>query len=79
VAFENLAEETRTLAHEIAHGPRAALGYMKENLNRALTNDLKTCLGMEADRMVRSTRTEDHKEAVRAFLEKRPPAFDNPD
>ena len=79
VAFENLAEETRTLAREIAHGPRAALGYMKENLNRALTNDLKTCLGMEADRMVRSTRTEDHKEAVRAFLEKRPPAFDNPD
>lgn len=78
VTFENLAEETRTLAHEIAHGPRAALGYMKENLNRALTTDLKTCLAMEADRMVRSTRTDDHKEAVRAFLDKRSPQFDSP-
>ncbi len=79
VPFETLAEDTAALAQEIAHGPRAALGYMKENLKRALTADLKTCLAMEADRMVRSTRTEDHQEAVRAFLEKRSPRFDHPE
>ena len=64
-----------SLAREIAGGPPIALGYMKENLNRALTADLKTCLAMEADRMVRCGQTEDHREAVAAFLEKRLPQF----
>jgi enoyl-CoA hydratase/carnithine racemase len=48
---------------------------MKENLNRASVADLRTCLEMEADRMVRCTRTEDHREAVKAFLDKRKPEF----
>jgi enoyl-CoA hydratase/carnithine racemase len=48
---------------------------MKENLNRAAVMDLKTCLAHEADRMVRCTRTNDHKEAVGAFLDKRTPVF----
>jgi 2-(1,2-epoxy-1,2-dihydrophenyl)acetyl-CoA isomerase len=48
---------------------------MKENLNRALTQDLRTCLGIEAEHMARIAMTEDHREAVRAFLEKRPPIF----
>jgi enoyl-CoA hydratase/carnithine racemase len=52
-----------------------AIRFMKENLNRAQTADLRTCLGMEADRMVRCTQTQDHREAVAAFLEKRPPTF----
>ena len=52
-----------------------AIRYMKENLNRAITADLKTCLAMEADRMVRCTQTQDHREAVKAFLEKRPAEF----
>jgi enoyl-CoA hydratase/carnithine racemase len=48
---------------------------MKENLNRAITCDLATTLQIEADRLVSCTGTEDHKEAVRAFLEKRAPVF----
>lgn len=71
----NLERATRTLAGQIANGPPIAMQYMKENLNRALGADLATILQMEADRMVRCTRTEDHKEAVRAFMEKRPPEF----
>jgi 2-(1,2-epoxy-1,2-dihydrophenyl)acetyl-CoA isomerase len=70
-----LAEETQALAARIAGGPPIALRYMKENLNRAATADLKTCLELEADRMVRCTRTDDHREAVRAFLAKRAPEF----
>ena len=73
--FDTLQEETRALAQQLADGPRTAIRYMKENLNRALTADLRTCLAMEADRMVRVGATADHKEAVRAFMEKRPPRF----
>ena len=73
--FDALQEETHTLAQQLADGPRTAIRYMKENLNRALTTDLRTCLAMEADRMVRVGATADHKEAVRAFMEKRPPRF----
>ena len=50
---------------------------MKENLNRALTEDLRSCLRYEADRQVRGAFTEDYKEAVQAFLEKRTPEFHN--
>jgi enoyl-CoA hydratase/carnithine racemase len=48
---------------------------MKDNLNRALVHDLQACLDVEADRMVEGAQTEDYLEAVRAFSEKRPPAF----
>ena len=78
VPFDGLAKEAHDLARQLADGPRAALAYMKENVNRAATADLRTCLAMEADRMARCAATADHREAVRAFLEKRPPRFDQP-
>ena len=78
VPFDDLQDEARTLAAQIANGPRTALRYMKENLNRALSADFRTCLAMEADRMSRSAQHEDHREAVRAFLEKRAPRFGHP-
>ena len=58
-----------------AEGPLVAQRYMKENLNRALTSDLLTCLDAEAMAMSRCRSTEDHKEAVAAFVEKRAPNF----
>ena len=77
--FGDLQAQARAMALDLADGPRAALRYMKENLNRAAAGaDLRACLAAEADRMVRSTATADHREAVRAFMEKRPPAFDHP-
>ena len=76
--FDALREEAQALARQLANGPRTALRYMKENINRALTADFKTCLAMEADRLIRSAATEDHREAVSAFMEKRPPAFRRP-
>lgn len=75
VPFDDLAARTRELAAQIAAGPPVALRFMKENLNRAVQADLRSCLAMEADRMVRCTRTEDHREAVAAFLAKREPEF----
>ena len=48
---------------------------MKDNLNRAIVADLETCLDIEADRMVRGAMTDDYREAVQAFSEKREPVF----
>ncbi len=75
--FDDLAAESRGLALELANGPRGALRLMKQNVNRAVLGDLRACLAGEAEGMVRSVRTADHKEAVRAFLEKREPRFES--
>ncbi|MDA0982062.1 MAG: enoyl-CoA hydratase [Proteobacteria bacterium] len=75
VADEELAPCTAELAKQIASGPPLAIRYMKQNINRATQADFKTCLDWEADRLVRVAQTQDHKEAVRAFIEKRKPVF----
>ena len=75
VPDDKLQEEAMALAKRIASGPPIAIRYMKENMNRAVTQDLRTCLDMEADRLVRVSQTEDFREAVKAFVEKRPPTF----
>ena len=78
VPFDELQETANGLARRIANGPREAIRYMKENVNFALGANLKASLAQEADRMVRCSRTDDHREAVRAFMEKRPPRFNYP-
>ncbi len=75
VADDQLMARTQALAESIAAGPPIALRYMKENLNRAVGTDMRSALALEADRMVRCTRTEDHREAVQAFIGKRKPTF----
>ena len=62
-------------AARIAAGPPIALRYMKDNLNRALTDSLESVLDIEAERMVQGAGTEDYEEAVKAFAEKRAPLF----
>lgn len=76
VSAEQLEEEAFGLAARIASGPPIAMRWMKANLNRALTDDLETCLRYEADRMVRGALTDDYLEAVAAFAEKRKPVFE---
>ena len=76
--YEEVRDQARTLALDIANGPRTALRYMKENVNRAVNSDLKACLTGEARALMQCSRTEDHKEAVRAFMEKRSPNFNSP-
>jgi enoyl-CoA hydratase/carnithine racemase len=75
VPDERLEEEARALAHRLAAGPTVAFGLMKQNLDRALRADLPTCLSHEARGTVASFQTEDHREAVAAFVEKRRPKF----
>lgn len=70
-----LSDQALAFANEIASGPPIAHRLMKENLNRALHHELKECLAAEAVAMTRAGQTEDHKEAAKAFVEKRDPEF----
>ena len=76
VADDELAGETMALAERLANGPAIALRYMKRNLNVALHGTLSEGLDSEAYGMLRSRASDDHKEAARAFVEKRPPSFE---
>jgi enoyl-CoA hydratase/carnithine racemase len=71
----SLQAEAFALAKSIAEGPALALRAMKENLDEAPHIDYGTALHRESERLVGCSRTEDHKEAVQAFVEKRKPAF----
>jgi 2-(1,2-epoxy-1,2-dihydrophenyl)acetyl-CoA isomerase len=70
-----LEEETMALASRLARGPRVAYRYMKRNMNAAETASLKDMLDLEAWHHTRTGMTEDHREAARAFVEKREPQF----
>lgn len=76
VPAAELEKQTRELALRLASGPSVAYRYMKENLNRAARGaDVFECLDLEATHHVHTGLTEDHREAARAFVEKREPVF----
>jgi 2-(1,2-epoxy-1,2-dihydrophenyl)acetyl-CoA isomerase len=74
-APEDLEARTRDIARRLASGPTVAYRYMKENLNRALSGDVDDCLDLEATHHIHCGQTEDHREASKAFVEKREPRF----
>ena len=76
VPAAELEKATHELALRIANGPTVAYRYLKENLNRAASGaDVFDCLDLEATHHVHTGLTEDHREAARAFVEKREPTF----
>jgi 2-(1,2-epoxy-1,2-dihydrophenyl)acetyl-CoA isomerase len=75
VPDEELATVTMELARSLAQGPSVALSLMKSNLNCAESGGLAEPLDMEAAHQVQTGRTEDHREAAKAFVEKRAPVF----
>lgn len=72
---ETLMDEVMARARQLADGPRVALRYMKENLNRAVFGELADCSDLEVTHHAHTSTTEDHREAARAFVEKREPTF----
>jgi enoyl-CoA hydratase/carnithine racemase len=70
-----LQDEAFALAKSMAEGPAMALRYMKDNLDEAQLFDFATARDQEAERLIRTTMTADHREAVQAFIEKRKPVF----
>jgi 2-(1,2-epoxy-1,2-dihydrophenyl)acetyl-CoA isomerase len=75
IGHETLESYVSEIASTIAHGPTTSFRYMKANVNLAATTDFRTLLDREAETHLRCGMTEDHKEGVRAFMEKRQPRF----
>jgi 2-(1,2-epoxy-1,2-dihydrophenyl)acetyl-CoA isomerase len=75
VPDDRLGDATMELARSLAQGPQIALSLMKRNMNCAESDGLVQLLDMEAANMVQAARTEDHREAARAFVDKRAPVF----
>jgi 2-(1,2-epoxy-1,2-dihydrophenyl)acetyl-CoA isomerase len=75
VADGDLAKETMALAKRIGNGPRVAYRHMKRALNVAESGSLIEAFDTEAWGQSRCGETEDHKEAAKAFVEKRAPVF----
>ena len=77
VPAEELTQATLALAERLAAGPPVAYRYMKENFTRAaMGGDVNECLDLEATHHVHTGLTQDHKNAAKAFVEKRTPAFE---
>ena len=75
VEAKDLLEAAMEITVKLANGPSVAYSYIKDNLDEALSIDHATAIDREADRIVKTRTTHDHREAVAAFAEKRPPRF----
>ena len=75
VADDSLSEEARILADRLAAMPTLALGRIKHALYASFETDLETALEAEAEGQTFCGSTQDHKEGVTAFFEKREPRF----
>lgn len=68
-------EESKKIAHALSQMPTAAMGYTKHALNQSATNNFEEQLLLEDEVQQKAVLTEDFKEGVNAFLEKRAPVF----
>jgi 2-(1,2-epoxy-1,2-dihydrophenyl)acetyl-CoA isomerase len=75
VEADALAARAAEVASELAALPTRAIGMTKRLLDRATTATLDDQLEWEAQLQTAATQTEDFREGVAAFLEKRPPDF----
>ena len=68
---DDLMDKTMEIANRLANGPSVAYRYMKENLNRAMSGEVDDCLDLEATHHIHCGQTEDHRNATKAFVEKK--------
>lgn len=72
---DELPERTHDLARRIADGPPVALRMIKRAVRQSAGMDLRTALDLVSSHMAVAQSTEDAREALRAFGEKRAPRF----
>lgn len=70
-----LMPEASAMARRLATQPTKSLGLIKQALNASFGNDLDRQLDLERDLQRSAGRSEDYREGVAAFLEKRKPDF----
>jgi 2-(1,2-epoxy-1,2-dihydrophenyl)acetyl-CoA isomerase len=75
IPTEDLPKEIEILADRLTRSPSLALGLAKQALWKNLQGSLESSLQVEAQSQVVCLASEDHREAVQAFLEKRAPVF----
>jgi len=75
VAPEQLAAETRKLAERLRAGPAVSIAAAKHAVYASDHDTLEKMLQYEMEAQVRCFQSEDGREGVRAFTEKRPPRF----
>jgi 2-(1,2-epoxy-1,2-dihydrophenyl)acetyl-CoA isomerase len=75
VAAEQVMTVAMERARRMASGPRQTYALIKQGLERALTLDLEQAMELESQLQSLAAETPDAKEAIQAFLEKRPPQF----
>lgn len=75
IAAENLMSEASAMAQKLALAPTGSIGRIKKMLNAAFSNDLPQQLNLEHEMQIASGKSNDFKEGVQAFFEKRQPNF----
>lgn len=75
VPAEDLAEEVATLAARLAAGPPLALAAIKAAVREGVSGTLEDALGREFRGQLRLLGSQDFREGVAAFLERRSPVF----
>lgn len=71
---EKLISSAEELAERLANGPKS-IGLIKKEINAALGMTFDTCMDYITRMQYQAVHTEDHREAVSAWLEKRKPVF----
>jgi 2-(1,2-epoxy-1,2-dihydrophenyl)acetyl-CoA isomerase len=72
---EQLEAETRKLAERLRDAPAVSIAAAKQAVYAGEHDSLEQMLQYEVDAQMRCFESEDGREGVRAFLEKRPPRF----
>lgn len=75
VENDQLDQEVKTVAEKLASMPTRAFGLYKDAINQTFENDLDQQLSLEAALQSEAGKSEDYKEGVTAFLEKREAKF----
>ena len=70
-----LRDVTMAFARQVADGPQIPVRMIKRLVYQSMKLDLRTHLDLVSSHMAIVRQTEDHKEGVAAFKEKRAPKF----